>query len=345
MVLQALFEPINLVAAVVLSLISTILYKIYLSPLAHIPGPLIARLTSIWLYSLSYRGIEASTIDNLHKRFGPVVQIAPNEVDIADGALLHLVYVKDGGFLKSSCYKNFDINGFPTLFSALDPTHRATRAKAVIGMFSQTAVREGKKKLSERVDSMVARLKREKAEADGKPVNVLNIFRSLALDMATSYLFDKPYNGIEEEKLSATEFVDNFVGANKFFYLPNWIYKIVEFVATSLDPKKSDISRSNNMMEKFAANVVDTAAAALGESETYQARLLKAGISQEETIAQCLDVMFAGTDAVGMNLSVICCYLSRNPNKYVTYVFVAIRAEAKCIIYYIHYYQKKKKKK
>lgn len=329
MVLQALFEPINLLAAVVITLISTVFYKIYLNPLAHIPGPPIARLTSIWLYSLSYRGIEASTVDDLHKRFGPVVQIAPNEVDIADGASLHLIYVKDGGLLKSSSYKNFDINGFPSLFSALDPTHRATRAKAVIGMFSQTAVREGKKLLSERVDSMVARLKREKADADGKPVDVLNTFRSLAFDMVTLYLFGKTYNGIEEEKLSATGFVDNFVEAGRFFYLPNRIYKIVELVATSLDHKKLDISRSNNMVEKFAANVVvETAAAAtLGKAEeTYQARLLKAGISQEETIAQCLDVMFAGTDAVGTNLSVICYYLSRNPNKY-----VAIRREASCI--------------
>lgn len=319
MVFQTLFEPINLIAAVVITLISTVLFKIYLSRLAHIPGPLIARLTSIWLYSLSYRGIEASTVDYLHKRFGPVVQIAPNEVDIADGAALHLLYVKDGGFLKSSCYKNFDINGFPTLFSALNPTHRATRAKAVIGMFSQTAVREGKNLLSGYVDSMVARLQREKSDAHGKPVDVLNIFRSLAVDMATSYLFGKPYNGIEEPKLSATEFVDNFVGAGKFFYLPSRIYKIAEIVATSLDHKKLDISKSYKMVEKFATNVVDTATT-LGkaEEETYQARLLRAGISREETIAQCVDVMFAGTDAAGMNLSVICCHLSRDPNKYVT---------------------------
>lgn len=318
MVLQTLFEPVNILAVVIATLISGVLFKIYLNPLAHIPGPLFARLTSIWLYSLSYRGIEASTVDNLHKRFGPVVRIAPNEVDIADGAALHPVYVKDGGFLKSSCYKNFDINGFPTLFSALHPTHRATRAKAVVGMFSQTAVREGKHVLCRCVDSMVARLKREKADAHGKPVDVLNIFRSLAFDMATSYLFGEPYNGIEEQKLSATEFLDNFVAAGKFFYLPNRIYKIAELVATSLDTNKVDISRSNNLVEKFATYVVDTAATLeKAEEETYQARLLKAGISREETIAQCIDVMFAGTDAAGMNLSVICCHLSRDSNKYV----------------------------
>lgn len=312
------FEPLNVFAAVLLALISTALYAIYLHTLAHIPGPLVGRLTSIWLYSLSYRGIEASTIDNLHKKFGPVVRIAPNEVDIADGAALHLVYVKDGGFLKNSCYKNFDIDGIPTIFSALDPTHRATRAKAVVGMFSQTAIREGKNVLCGCVNNMVARLKREKTDAQGKPLNILNIFRSLALDMATSYLFDEPYNGIEEQKLSATEFVDNFVAGARFFYLPNMIFKSAEIVAASLDQKKLDISRSNKMVKKFAADVVDKSATMEKEEErTYQARLLRAGISREETIVQCMDVMFAGTDAAGMNLSVICCHLSWNPHMYV----------------------------
>lgn len=318
MALQGFFEPLNVFAAVLVTFTSTALYRIYLHPLANIPGPFVASLTSTWLYSLSYRGIEASSVDNLHKRYGPVVRIAPNEVDIADGAALYLVYVNDGGFLKHSCYKNFDINGFATIFSALDLTHRATRAKAVVGMFSQTAVRKGKNVLNGCVDSMVARLKREKTEAHGKPVNVLNIFRSLAFDMLTSYLFDEPYNGIEEQNLSATEFVDNFVAAGRFFYLPNMIFKFAETVAGNLDQKKVDVSRSNKMVEKFAADVVDKAATLENaEADTYQARLLKAGISREETIAQCLDVMFAGTDGVGMNLSVVCCHLSRDPHKYV----------------------------
>lgn len=318
MALQGFFRPLSVFAAVLVILISTALYRIYLHPLAHIPGPLVARLTSIWLYSLSYRGIEATTVNNLHKRYGPVVQIAPNEVDIADGAALHLVYVKDGGFLKNSCYKNFDINGFPTIFSALDPTHRATRAKAVVAMFSQSALRDGKNVLYGCVDNMVARLKREKADVYGKPVNVLNIFRSLAFEMVTSYLFEEPYHGIEEQKLSATDFVDNFAAIGRFFYLPNTIFKFVEFMAASLDRNKSDILRSNKMVEKFAADAVDKAATLENAKEdTYQARLLKAGISREETIAHCLDVMFAGTDGIGMNLSAICCHLSRDCHKYV----------------------------
>ena len=314
MALQSLIEPWYVVAAVVLAIASTVLYRIYCDPLAHIPGPLIARLTPIWLYSLSFRGIEASAIDELHKRFGAVVRVAPNEVDISDGAAIHQVYVKNGGFMKHPCYANFYVDGFPALFSALDPAYRAVRAKAVVGIFSQTAIQEGKGSVLRCVDSMVARLNKEKADASGKPVDVLNIFRSLAMDMVTSYLFEESYQGIDEPILSATEFVNNFVAGNRFFYLPKAIFQVAEYVAASFDKNNFRTLKSKALVEKFAANVVDRVATQeKANAATFQARLLNAGISRKETIVNCVDVMFAGTDALGMTLSFICCSLARAP--------------------------------
>jgi len=67
-----------------------------------------------------------------------------------------------------------------------------------VGMFAPAAIREGKDVIQGCVKRMVNRLEKEKREADGKPINVLNIFRSLALDAVTAYLFRKPYNGIQE---------------------------------------------------------------------------------------------------------------------------------------------------
>lgn len=318
MALQSFVNPLYFCAAIVLAIISIILYKIIYDPLAHIPSPLIARLTPIWLYSLSFRGIEASTIDQLHKKFGAVVRVAPNEVDISDGAAIHQVYVKEGGFMKNPCYRNFDINGFPTIFSAQDPAYRAIRAKAVVSIFSQTAVQGGKISVLRCVDSMVGRLKREKDDAAGKPVDVLNIFRSFAMDMLTTYLFKKSYQGIEEPILSATGFVDSFVAANRFFYLPKAIFEFAERVTASFDKKRLHTLKSKALVEKFAGDVVDRAVTQeKGKGETYQERLLNAGISREETVANCLDAMFAGTDGVAMNLSAICCYLARASEKYV----------------------------
>jgi cytochrome P450 len=317
MALASLLEPFNVLGAVGAAIVSFVIYRLYLHPLSHIPGPFLCRLTSLYLYRLSYKGTEASTIDALHAEYGPVVRIAPNEVDISDGNALNTVYVKNGGFLKNPCYVNFDIDGFPTIFSGLSPAHRTTRAKAVVGMFAPQAIREGRPIIYGCVHRMVERLQREKQEANGKPVNVLNIFRSLALDAVTAYLFGQPYNGINEQKLSAGEFVDSFVAVGRFFYLPNWLFKMFDFYSARMDEGKPEVWKSFSTVDLFTMTLVDEARTKGDKNlDTYQARLLKAGISREETIAQCKDLMFAGTDSTGMNLATICVHLAQHPEKY-----------------------------
>jgi cytochrome P450 len=317
MVTTTLLEPANLFGGVLLALLTTAVYRVYFHPLAHIPGPLQAKLSSLFLYNLSYHGIEASKIDELHQQYGPVVRIAPNEVDISDGAAINAIYVKSGGFPKNACYVNFDIDEFHTLFSALDPAHRAIRSKAVVNMFSQSNIREGKDLIQGCVQRMVDKMIMERDESKGKPVNLLNGTRSLAIDAVTAYLFQKPYNGIMEEKLSASQFVDMFVAVGRFFYLPNRLFSLLEMWQSRLEEFKPQVYHSLASVDKFVSTLVDEARKADDkDGETYQARLLAAGISREETIAQCKDLMFAGTDSTGMNLATIIWYLAKQPATY-----------------------------
>jgi cytochrome P450 len=317
MAFSSLLEPVPLFGTIATVLLSIALYRVYLHPLAHIPGPLKAKLSSWWLYRLSYDGVEASEVEKLHQQFGPVVRIAPNEVDISDGTAINMIYVKNGGFIKNECYTNFDIDSFHTLFSALDPAHRAVRSKAVVNMFSQSSIREGQDIIKGCVQRMVERIKKERDDSNGKPVNFLNITRSLALDAVTAYLFHKPYNGIMEAELSASQFVNMFVAVGRFFYLPKWAFSGAEFWQSRMQEFKPQIYHSIATVDKFVAQLVDEARKDdKSNGRTYQARLLKAGISREETIAQCKDLMFAGTDSTGMNLATICWYLSKQPSTY-----------------------------
>lgn len=290
-------SPLSIGAATLLSaLLLVSLVRFYPDPLRHIPGPLIARFTPLWLWSLTWSGIECRTIAALHKKYGPVIRIAPNEIDISDGAAIQPVYIKNGGFLKSPIYRNFDIDGFPTIFSVLDPEHRAVRAKAVAPIFAQQAIAKGRPAVQNVVDAMVAELERRKSDADGGPVDVLNLFRALAMDIVTVYLFGESFNGVGKGRFGATDFVDNFVAGGRFFYLPGWIFNHVDYWAAKFNKKKSLIAASSAMVEDYAARVVDRSIAEeKGEGQTYQGRLLRAGISREEARAQVVDVMFAGT--------------------------------------------------
>ncbi|XXH01294.1 hypothetical protein Hte_007650 [Hypoxylon texense] len=291
--------------------------RFHTDPLRHIPGPLVARLTPAWLWYVAWRGDECRTVAALHARLGPVVRVAPGEVDVADGAAAHPVYARGGGLRKSPAYRNFDVDGFPTVFSAVDPAARAARAKAVAPLFARQAVVKGRAGTRKIVGEAVAELRRRKEDADGKPVDLLNLFRSLALNASSSYLFGEPFGNVREAKLEATAFINHFVAIGSFFYLPAWLYNQISRLSDKFGKNKQEVAASIAVVQEFAARVVDNSI--INEKEdakTYQGRLLQVGISRDETIAQVKDLVFAGTDATGMNMSMLCFYLRQYPDKY-----------------------------
>lgn len=302
----------NTVALTVLSLLSFALYRLFFHPLSRIPGPIHLRLTSIPLLWRSYHGKEASYLTSLFRRLNtPILCIGPNEVLVADGTALASIYSSNGGFPKAACYRNFDIDGFPSLFSALDKAYRAPRARSVQPLFATTSLRRGKESVSAVAVGLVDRLRREKdaARERGGRVDVLDAARRAAVDTVTTYLFGVNYGGIVEAeksedklstecKLSASEFVNAFVAVGRFFFLPTWAFTALEQVAAYLFEDK-DTQASFENVQTFVERLVDEADV---EDETYQSRMLRVGLSKEEVTAQLKDLMFAGTgksEAIG----------------------------------------------
>ncbi|EHK17892.1 uncharacterized protein TRIVIDRAFT_44583 [Trichoderma virens Gv29-8] len=308
-------SPLSIGVAFVTILVLKVLYGLSTDRLGHIPGPLIARLTPIWYWYLCWKGIECTVIAALHKKYGPVVRIAPNEIDISDGAAVNPIYVDNGGFRKTAGYRNFDINGFPTIFSVVDHAHRAVRAKAVSPLFAQQAITNSKPAMQKIIDATLDELQHRRSLAAGRPVDLLNLFRCMSIDAMTEHLIGECFNSVGSERLSAAAFVDNFVAGGRFFYLPSWIFSLADSWAAKLDENKASITTSTDIVQKFAAKVVDDSIAQ-GEKDTYQGRLLSANISREETIAQIMDIMFAGTDGVARVLAVFCWHLIQAPDKY-----------------------------
>lgn len=315
-------------------LLSYGVHALLLSSYAHIPGPIIFRLSNLPLYYATYKGNEATTIARLHATYGPVVLIAPNEVSVSDGRALKTVYTDAGGFRKADCYRNFDIDGFPSIFSELERGNRAVRFKSVSGLFSTGAIRDsGEEVIKEVAQRWIAYLRQAKggAKGHGRSADVLKAARAFALDAVTRYLFGECYGALAEiaqeereakgaiEKISASLFVDSFVAVGRFFYLPSWVFTLLETWSARLASDKLQVEESMETVDGFVGRITEETAARLSdekEENSYQARMLKAGISKEETKAQCKDLMFAGTDSTGMNLATICWYLAKDPEKY-----------------------------
>jgi hypothetical protein len=102
---KLLSHPITALLALISTFfLSRCIYRLTLHPLAHIPGPLLPRITSCWLHYHAYIGDEARITHKAHAKYGPFVRVSPHEVDISDADAVPAIYVAKGGFQKAPWY-------------------------------------------------------------------------------------------------------------------------------------------------------------------------------------------------------------------------------------------------
>jgi len=74
-------------------------------PLRDIPGPFLARFTRLWYFFEVYKGSFEITNLNLHKKYGPIVRIAPYEYSVDDVEAAKSIYRVGNGFVKVNICK------------------------------------------------------------------------------------------------------------------------------------------------------------------------------------------------------------------------------------------------
>ncbi|KAI5116694.1 hypothetical protein M0805_002856 [Coniferiporia weirii] len=65
-------------------------------PLAKYPGPLLARMSMLWLLRIAWTGKKHTFMKNLHDRCGLVIRIGPNQLSVADADLIPDILGPDG---------------------------------------------------------------------------------------------------------------------------------------------------------------------------------------------------------------------------------------------------------
>lgn len=271
-------------------------YRVTLHPLAHVPGPILPKVTSLWLYYHSYVGNESSTLYDLHSCFGSIVRVSPNEVDIADGDAVASIYVNKGGFAKAPCYSNFDFDEHETIFSTRSQEYRNFRAKAVVSLFSTKNIRDGMDSIQRCANTLVSRLQQKSKK--GRPVNLLNLTRSFAVDVVSAYLFQGGNQEPVENRcpLAVSSYVDEAVAVGRLFYLPSWIFHWVEW---AIDKCSYDerAAVSMQLVDEYVDRIISTASS---KHLNFPGRLLALGIEVDEVKVHCKDLIFAGTDSVSI---------------------------------------------
>jgi len=169
------------------------IWRLYLSPLAQVPGPRLAALT--WWYEFYYDivlgGQYVFKIIELHKQYGPIVRINPYEVHIGDADFFPQLYPNSNRRRDRWLFftKQFGAPG-SGVGTGDHELHRLRRS-AVNPFFSNQSVRNLQPVIEERVDALLARLCSDGARVPAPPVNILYPLSAMTNDIINEYAFAK----------------------------------------------------------------------------------------------------------------------------------------------------------
>ncbi|KIW87106.1 uncharacterized protein Z519_12217 [Cladophialophora bantiana CBS 173.52] len=165
-------------------------------PLRKVPGPFLAKLTSKWLEYKDHSGVRTATLHEMHKKYGPVVRIAPNEVLFSNPAVIKKIYGFNSSYMKTAFYSGFEEPGRPVLFTLRDKMIHRDRRKLMAHAFTQSTISAAEPLVAEQVRKFIGRVTRQ----NGAALNVYAWFRSLTLDVVSSLFLGEAIGALDQDK-------------------------------------------------------------------------------------------------------------------------------------------------
>ncbi|KAL3436984.1 cytochrome P450, partial [Aspergillus tetrazonus] len=173
-------------AAASVYIASIVIYRLYLSPIAHFPGPRLAALTV--MYEFYWEAIRHGQftfhIGELHKKYGPIVRISPTELHVNDPEYYEVIYSRDSPRNKYPYYQR-TFNAPYALITAEDHyRHRLLRSQ-LNPFFSIQRIRQLEPTLKALVDKLCRRL--EELKGTGQPIDIEYPLTCYTTDVITDY--------------------------------------------------------------------------------------------------------------------------------------------------------------
>ncbi|KAL9085407.1 MAG: hypothetical protein Q9159_004696 [Coniocarpon cinnabarinum] len=130
----------NLLLAILVGTgVSYVVYQTVLHPLAEYPGPFWAKLTNLYSVYHAVRGTRHSNLYELHRKHGEIVRFGPNHVSLSESKYLEPIYGSKANVQKSSWYS---VYYSLSIFNAVDKNVHARKKRVMSHVFSDQAVRE-----------------------------------------------------------------------------------------------------------------------------------------------------------------------------------------------------------
>ena len=201
-------------------------YRLTFHPLAKFPGPKITAITH-W-YEVYYQvwrpGQMEEQIRQMHRKYGPIVRITPDELHINDPDFYDQIYNISPSINRPS--KSFDNLQHSPAFEL----HRVRR-RALEPYFTKPAVIDLEGVIKSCVEEFCNRL--DEAKTSKRPINASILTRCLTSDIISEYIFAQPYGFLKSPKRSEAFFAANYTIFSSLYLFRE--SRIVNFLVKSLN--------------------------------------------------------------------------------------------------------------
>lgn len=189
---------IQLAAGWLVYWIAKCIYRVTLHPLAKIPGPPLAGLSS--LYAMSWDlPVATSYSENFakwHDQYGPIIRIEPNHLHVRDMDACNQVFKVGTKFNRDPAMYSFPFTK-GSLFNKLVVKEGKLHRDLYVPYFSKTNVVKMEYFIKEQLTKFMGIL--DHAYAAGKTVDLTLGYRCLVADTLMTYCYDKPFGAVDAE--------------------------------------------------------------------------------------------------------------------------------------------------
>ncbi|RAH40245.1 cytochrome P450 [Aspergillus brunneoviolaceus CBS 621.78] len=172
-----------------------ILYARWLHPLAIFPGPPLASVSRLWVVLHVARGKAVIEQKELHRKYGPIVRIAPNELIMNEARSLKAIYGANSGWHIRSHDADALLARYPDHFSATDEQLHARRRRIVSHAYSMSNVLQAEKYVDKCTDVLLERF--AELARQGATVDFFRWARMYAYDAVGEFYFGRMFGFLQ----------------------------------------------------------------------------------------------------------------------------------------------------
>ncbi|KAE8149921.1 cytochrome P450 [Aspergillus avenaceus] len=281
------------------------LYRAFASPLRRIPGPLYSNVTRLPLKLAILTGKRMYFVHELHRVYGPIVRIAPDEVDVSSLAEFRGIHRMGTPFLKSDWYEKFVPSKRPGVFTMRDPKQHATRRKLLSRPFSKSELRRvWEPVVKDKVELAVSQIQRD-LEMNGK-ADILKWWTFLATDVSGHLMFGEPFNmlqfGKKNEYIHVLESATMVSGIGAELPLLAWLGRHLPF------PSLRAMFRANDFLFQYGQRAIinsrmNSENLNIFSGMVHESDKSDGSVTEEEVVLEAGNLIVAGSDTTAVTLT------------------------------------------